>query len=85
MICHEAVLVVSGVREYSGRKILGARITDCENEEFWLGFFEDLKERGLAGVQRSSRMGIPASRRWLKPLSSARPSRCVRSTVPGWY
>ena len=26
-------------------------ITDCENEEFWSGLFEDLKERGLAGVQ----------------------------------
>jgi transposase-like protein len=30
---------------------LGARVTDCENEEFWSGLFEDLKERGLAGVQ----------------------------------
>jgi len=42
----KAVLVVAGVRE-----ILGARITDCENEEFWSGLFEELKERGLAGVQ----------------------------------
>ena len=24
---------------------------DCENEEFWLGLFEALKERGLTGVQ----------------------------------
>lgn len=47
----KAVLVVAGVREDGYREILGARVTDCENEEFWSGFFEDLKERGLAGVQ----------------------------------
>ncbi len=47
----KAVLVVAGVREDGYREILGARITDCENEEFWSGMFEDLKERGLAGVQ----------------------------------
>jgi len=33
------------------REILGARITDCENEMFWSGLFEDLKERGLTGVK----------------------------------
>jgi putative transposase len=47
----KAVLVVAGVREDGCREILGAKITDCENKEFWSGFFEDLKERGLAGVQ----------------------------------
>jgi transposase-like protein len=47
----KAVLVVAGVREDGYREILGARITDCENEGFWSGLFEDLKERGLAGVQ----------------------------------
>ena len=41
-------LVVAGVREDGYREILGARVTDCENEEFWSGLFEDLKERGLA-------------------------------------
>jgi len=39
------------VREDGYREILGASITDCENEAFWSGLFEDLKERGLAGVQ----------------------------------
>jgi putative transposase len=39
------------VREDGYREILGARITDCENEEFGSGLFEALKERGLAGVQ----------------------------------
>ena len=43
--------MVAGVREDGYREILGAKITDCENEEFWSGLFEDLKERGLTGVQ----------------------------------
>ncbi|MDN7023850.1 IS256 family transposase [Methanoculleus sp. FWC-SCC1] len=47
----KAVLVVAGVRDDGYREILGARITDCENEEFWSGLFEDLKDRGLTGVQ----------------------------------
>lgn len=47
----KAVLVVAGVREDGYREILGARVTECENEEFWSGLFEDLKERGLTGVK----------------------------------
>ena len=47
----KAVLMVAGVRDDGYREILGARVTDCENEEFWSGLFEDIKERGLAGVQ----------------------------------
>jgi putative transposase len=47
----KAVQVVAGIREDGYREILGARITDCENEEFWSGLFEDLKERGLTRVQ----------------------------------
>ena len=47
----KAILVVAGVRDDGYREVLGARITDCENEEFWSGLFEDLKERGLIGVQ----------------------------------
>jgi len=43
----KAVLVVAGARDDGYREILGARVTDCENEEFWSGLFEDLKERGL--------------------------------------
>ena len=43
----KALLVTAGVRDNGFREILGARITDCENEEFWAGVFEDLKERGL--------------------------------------
>jgi len=47
----KAVLVIAGVREDGYREILGARIADCENEAFWSGLFEGLKERGLVGVQ----------------------------------
>ncbi len=47
----KAVLVVAGVRDDGYREILGGRITDCENEEFWSGLFDDLKERGLTGVR----------------------------------
>ena len=31
----KAVLVVAGIRDDGYREILGARVTDCENEEFW--------------------------------------------------
>ena len=74
----KAVLVVAGVRKDGYWEIPGARVTNCENEAFWSGFFEDLKERGLAGVQL-------VSRRRLRPPSSAHPGRCARSTVPGRY
>mgnify|MGYP000843569212 CR=1 FL=1 len=47
----KALLVTAGVREDGYREILGATIADCENEAFWSGFFDDLKERGLTGVQ----------------------------------
>lgn len=46
----KALLVIAGVREDGYREILGARIADCENAEFWSGIFDDLKERGLDGV-----------------------------------
>jgi len=47
----KALLVIAGVRKDGYREILGARIADCENEEFWSGMFDDLKEKGLDGVQ----------------------------------
>jgi putative transposase len=55
----KAALEVAGVREDGHWEILGARVTGCENEEFWLGLFEDLKERGLTGVQRVISDGHP--------------------------
>jgi transposase-like protein len=47
----KALLVTAGVRDDGYREILGATIADCENEAFWSGFFDDLKDRGLRGVQ----------------------------------
>jgi len=48
---NKAALIVAGIREDYRREVLGVTITACENEDFWLSIFEDLKERGLDGVQ----------------------------------
>ena len=47
----KALLVIAGVRQDGYREVLGARIAAWENETFWSGLFDELKERGLAGVQ----------------------------------
>lgn len=47
----KAFLVVTAVRDDGYREILGARIADGEDELFWTGFFDDLKDRGLSGVE----------------------------------
>jgi len=47
----KAFLVVAGVRDDGYREILGARIADGEDEPFWSGLFQDLKDRGLSGVK----------------------------------
>jgi putative transposase len=47
----KAFLVVTGIRDDGYREILGARIADREDEQFWLGFFQDLMDRGLSGVK----------------------------------
>jgi putative transposase len=43
--------VVTGVREDGYREILGAKIADSEDEGFWSGLFDELKERGLEGIK----------------------------------
>ena len=47
----KAFLIVTAVRDDGYREILGARIADGEDELFWTGFFDDLKNRGLSGVK----------------------------------
>jgi len=47
----KALLVVTGVREDGYREILGAKIADSEDEGFWSGLFDELKEKGLEGVK----------------------------------
>ena len=48
----KAFLVVTGIRDDGYREILGARIADGEDELFWSGIFEELKDRGLSGVKQ---------------------------------
>jgi putative transposase len=47
---NKALLVIAGVREDGIRKILSARIADCEDELTWKDLFSDLKKRGLKHV-----------------------------------
>jgi putative transposase len=47
----KAFMIVTGVRDDGYREILGARIADGEDELFWSGLFQDLADRGLAGVK----------------------------------
>lgn len=54
--CHgryvnQAVLIVAGIREDGYREILGVQVADSEGEGFWMSLFDDLKSRGLQGVQ----------------------------------
>ena len=47
----KAFLIVTGIRDDGYREILGARIADGEDELFWSGLFQDLKDQGLSGVK----------------------------------
>ena len=48
---NKALLTVTGIREDGYREILGAKVADSEDEAIWESFFEELKVRGLKGVQ----------------------------------
>ncbi len=48
---NKALYVVAGVRKDGHREILGAKIADVEDELFWEDFFQELKNRGLRGVE----------------------------------
>jgi len=48
---NRAFLIITGINEDGYREILGARIADGEDESFWSGLFDDLKLRGLSGVE----------------------------------
>lgn len=47
----KALLVVTGIHEEGYREILGAKVAPGEDESFWESLFEELKVRGLKGVQ----------------------------------
>ncbi len=46
-----AVVVATGVTARGEREILGLDVGDSEDEIFWRGFLNSLKQRGLGGVQ----------------------------------
>ena len=48
---NRAFMIVTGVREDGYREILGATIADSEDQIFWSSLFDDLKDRGLSGVE----------------------------------
>lgn len=48
---NKALFVVAGTRKDRRKEILGIRVVDTESEGFWREFFEDLKLRGLRGVE----------------------------------
>ena len=50
-VVSKAVLVAYGVNSEGRREILGVDVADGEMEDAWKKFFEDLKARGLSGVQ----------------------------------
>ncbi len=47
----KALLVVTGIHENGCREILGAKVAANEDESVWESLFEELKGRGLKGVQ----------------------------------
>lgn len=47
----KAVLIIAGVRSDGYRELLGLSVAAQEDEGFWRALFEDLKDRGLTGVQ----------------------------------
>jgi len=47
----KALLTVAGIREDGYREILGLKLAESEGEDFWLELFEELKKRGLEGVE----------------------------------
>jgi len=47
----KALYIAVGVNDEGYREVLGAKLADCENEDDWSVFFEELKDRGLDGVK----------------------------------
>ena len=47
----KALLIATGIHENGYREILGVKVADNEDEPVWENLFEELKGRGLKGVQ----------------------------------
>jgi putative transposase len=50
-VVSQGVLVISGVRDYGFREILGVEVSDTESEATYHGLFRSLKSRGLKGIE----------------------------------
>ena len=50
-VVSRAVVVATGVTANGDREVLGVAVGDSENGAFWTAFFQDLRARGLTGVQ----------------------------------
>jgi putative transposase len=48
---NKALLIVTGIHENGCREILGTKVETNEDEPIWENLFEELKSRGLKGVQ----------------------------------
>jgi len=48
---NRALLIITGVREDGYREILAIKVADSEGDAFWSELFDELKERGLEGVE----------------------------------
>jgi transposase-like protein len=48
---NKALLIVTGIHENGCREILNAKVAASEDEPVWESLFEELKSRGLKGVQ----------------------------------
>jgi transposase-like protein len=48
---NKALLIVSGIHENGCREVLGAKVEANEDEPVWENLFQELKVRGLKGVQ----------------------------------
>ena len=88
---NKAVLVIARVREEGIREILGAMISDCEDELTREDLFSDLKDRGLRhidmvvsdghkGIQKAMGAIIPWSLLADVPCSSHQ--GCIKESSP---
>ena len=50
-VVSRAVVIATGVTATGDREVLGVSVGDSESGAFWTSFFQQLRARGLAGVQ----------------------------------
>lgn len=78
-----AVVVATGVTARGDREILGLDVGDSEDEIFWRGFLNSLKQRGLGGVKLVISDQHAGSSRHCRERSNASRISDAGSTSPG--